>query len=107
MGGWRGRHRADRWRKQVKTRNNLSESLEQYAARMGLPPDRVRITWRLQGLRILDRARFHDVPWEELVPLVQNTNSPRIAPGVELPTRGVTIWDPGKRGDEPPLETRR
>lgn len=72
----------------LKYRKNLSESLEQYAARFDPPfndPNKIRPTWRLQGLRMLTMVPM-TTPWEDLVPLVEQS-IPRIAPGVPCPTR--------------------
>jgi hypothetical protein len=75
---------------EVKFRRNLSESLEQYAARFEppLPPDQVRATWRIQGLRLLSMVPL-DHSLESFVPLVEQS-IPRIAPGVACPT--ASIW---------------
>ena len=62
-------------------RRGLRESLEEYAARLQLKADRVRITWRAQGLNALaDRP----LPLEDWVPHVEKSRV-RIAPGVGVP----------------------
>lgn len=76
----------------MKYRRNLSESLEQYAARFDPPfnvPDKIRATWRLQGLRFLGMVPM-TTPYEDLVPLV-TSSVPRVAPGVACPT--ASVWD--------------
>lgn len=66
----------------MKHRNGLSESLESYASRMGLPVCTVRATWRAQGLNLLARERQ---PLEYWIPYVTKS-AVRILPGVSIPT---------------------
>jgi hypothetical protein len=78
-------------------RKGLSQSLEDYAASFVPPLDTetVRVTWRLQGIRFLFPQQTARMPLADLVPLVSQVvngrasrYSPRIAPGLRVPTPG-------------------
>lgn len=64
-------------------RNGLSESLEEYARRMGMSRDKVRVTWRAQGLNRLTHA---PQPLEYWVALGCNKSLVRVLPGACIPT---------------------
>jgi hypothetical protein len=53
----------------MKTRAGLSESLEEYAARLGVSRNQARASWRLQGLRFLFPS-LQSCAWEEIVKFV-------------------------------------
>lgn len=74
----------------MKMRLGLSESLEEYAGRLGVKPDEARITWRLQGLRFLFPDQLGDQPFEHLVSLVNHSGC-RVAPNIPVPTKTVVI----------------
>lgn len=81
-------------------RRGLAESLEEFAARIEVTPERARACWRLQGLRFLrawlptklvdgepvEHVRADSLPWEEILQWVGPDTSIRVAPGVAIPT---------------------
>ena len=76
-------------------RRGLSESLEEFAARQNRPVDQVRDSWRLQGLRYLHPRTIGELPWEDVVKhyIHLGSGSPRICPGLAVPTKEVTIYE--------------
>lgn len=73
---------------QPATRRGLSESLQEFAARIGVEPERARSLWALLGLHALQV-----IPPDE--PAVSTLNrlsdSLRIAPGLAVPTGAVKL----------------
>lgn len=67
----------------MKYRKGLAESLESYAYRMGLPPDRVRAAWRAHGLNRLTR---HTQPLEQWVRWGCGDHPFRVLPNGVVPT---------------------
>ena len=61
-------------------RLGLSESLEDFAERIGSTPTKARVSWRLEGMRFL----FPRSPVRFVA-----EDGPRIAPGVSVPTKEV------------------
>jgi hypothetical protein len=88
-------------------RRGLRESLEEYAARIGVPPEHARIPWRAEGLRLLNAQLNKQVApdgftswinagacvWEALACYVYTTALCRVAPGVAVPTSAVVGFE--------------
>lgn len=67
----------------MKPRNGLKESLEEYSARLALPPSIVRTTWRAQGLNFLHKTKR---PLEDWVKAGCGSHICRVMPGLAIPT---------------------
>lgn len=65
-------------------RKGLSESLEEYAARLHLSVSDARPMWRAMGLRQLGLLNTNDLGM-----IASNCHSFRIAPGLAVPTKPV------------------
>jgi hypothetical protein len=91
-------------------RLGLRESLEEYAARNGVTPDRARVVWRAEGLRLLNaivpRARVFGMYGSEMLYAPASDVSRatragvcshfelcRVAPGVAVPCRAVVGFE--------------
>lgn len=64
-------------------RHGLSESLQEFATRIGVEPEQARACWALQGLRALHAVPLEET-WEATVQRL--SDSLRIAPGLAVPT---------------------
>lgn len=84
-------------------RRGLRESLQQYARRLNLPINRVRATWRAQGLNAM---ADHALPLETWIPIVEKSWV-RIAPGVGVPCGPAPEDVIENEPDEQPSATAR
>lgn len=72
-------------------RRGLSESLQEFARRIGghdAPIEKYRHSWALQGLRYLGVVSVFET-WEKTLERIGD--GPRIAPGIPVPTRIVNM----------------
>lgn len=91
-------------RQLVPPRRDLRESLEDYSQRLGYPEHIMRPIWRAAGLFALGVQDF------DFEAIVEQRNSPRIAPGVTVETKiNQQTWQQYERELErgAPYKTRQ
>lgn len=74
-------------------RRGLRESLEEFAARLGVSPAAARVAWRIEGIRFLFQASV--IVWRttELLPELCARGLCAVAPTLAVPTRPVDWSD--------------